>query len=105
VRTLCEQEGIGDCPWKTFEVSGEEVVSADTLWTRGVLQMRTSVLFWCKKFGFFEIMMCPHGQAASGGWASADILWTRGRLLRTVPNELYNLFGSVHILPRSYLCN
>jgi len=41
----------------------------------GVLQMKPSALFCAKFFGFFEIYGCPHGQ---GGWASADILRTRG---------------------------
>jgi len=28
--------------------------------------MRTSALFGAKNFGFFEIMVCPHGQAGEG---------------------------------------
>jgi len=39
--------------------------------------MRMSALFSEKKMDFLKLMVCPHEQGG-GGWASADILRTRG---------------------------
>jgi len=39
--------------------------------------MWTSAFFGEKRFGFFEIMVCPHGHEGGGRvWTSADILRT-----------------------------
>jgi len=41
--------------------------------------MQTSALFDPKKFGFFEIYGVSAQSRGKGGWASANILQTRGR--------------------------
>jgi len=40
--------------------------------------MRTSTLFGAKNFGFFEIMVCPHGQ----GGKEVEPVRTRGSIFR-----------------------
>jgi len=52
VRTFCGQGGSSDADVRTF---------------------------WCKKFGFFKIYGVLARTRGGKGWASADILWTRGR--------------------------
>jgi len=41
--------------------------SADILRTRGILQMRTSALFFKKTPNFSKFIVCPHGQGGKGG--------------------------------------
>jgi len=55
----------GVCPVRTFFGQG-----------RGVLQMQMSKLFGVKNFEFFEILVCLNRQRM--GWASTDILQTKG---------------------------
>jgi len=50
--------------------------NADILRTRGFFRCGRLHFFVQKSSDFLKFVVCPHGQGR--GWASADILWTRG---------------------------
>jgi len=80
IQKINKQITIRSCPKKTSIVV-ENVQCGHFSDKGGILQMRTSVLFDAKIFGFFEIYDVSIRTRVGGDWASADIFRTGGRVL------------------------